>query len=167
MRKEDLKIQQSLEPTTFSKKAFQYQLEIAKDKYIPNPDVLKIIQNAKEKGIKIAVATSSVRERAITLLTLVGVYDKLDAFVSCEDITKGKPNPESFLKAAELLHIKPENCVVIEDAINGIQAAKNAGMKVIAKVKPERISEGFNQADICFENFKDLSLADIENIFIK
>jgi HAD superfamily hydrolase (TIGR01509 family) len=158
MRKKDLNIEIPLDAITFSKEAFQYQLEIAKDTYIPNPDTLQLIQNAKKKGIKIAVATSSVKERAITLLELVEVYEKLDVFVSYEDISKGKPNPEIFLKAAELLKIKPEHCVVIEDAINGIQAAKNAGMKVIAKVQPERLLEGFNQADMTFQDFKDLSL---------
>ena len=166
MRKEDLNIQQTLDPITFSRKAFQYQLELEKDKYIPNPNILQLIQEAKNKGIKIAVATSSAKERAITLFTLVGIYDKLDAFVSCEEVIKGKPDPESFLKTANLLNISPENCVVIEDAMNGIQAAKSAGMKAIAKVKPERISEWFDQADLCFEDFKELFLSDIEKLFI-
>ena len=166
MRKEDLNIQQPLDPITFSKKAFQYQLELSKGQYIPNPDTLQLIKEAKEKWIKIAVATSSVKERAITLLTLVEVFDKLDTFVSCEDITKGKPDPECFLKAAEALNINPENCLVIEDAINGIQAAKAAGMKAIAKVKPNHSLKEFNLSDMTFQHFEEISLSELEKLFI-
>jgi HAD superfamily hydrolase (TIGR01509 family) len=50
----------------------------------------------------------------------------LDAFVTCEDVEKSKPNPDIFLKAAELLGTDAKDCMVIEDALNGIQAAKSA-----------------------------------------
>jgi HAD superfamily hydrolase (TIGR01509 family) len=52
------------------------------------------------------------------MLELVNVYDKLDAFVTCEDVKNSKPEPDIFLKAADLLGIRPENCLVIEDAVN-------------------------------------------------
>lgn len=165
MRKKDLGLKQDLDPVSFSREAFKYQLEMAKNQYVPNPDILKFIQDAKDKKIKIAVATSSLKDRAITLLTLVWVYDKLDALISCEDIVQGKPNPESFLKVAIHIYIKPENCVVVEDAVNGIEAAKAAWMKVIAKVPSHCKEEGFKQANMIFQKFSQISLEDLENLF--
>jgi beta-phosphoglucomutase-like phosphatase (HAD superfamily) len=78
-----------------------------------------------------------------------------------------KPAPDIFLKAAELLQIEPENCVVVEDAINGIQAAQSAGMKVIVKVKPSRSKEGFDKADRMFQEFDEISLLDLQHLFNK
>ena len=161
----ELWIHQSLDVDTFAKQSLTYQLELGKNDFVPNPATLQLIKEAKEKGIKIAVATSSRKERAVILLKLVEVFDTLDACIAYEDITKGKPDPECFLKAAEALNINPENCLVIEDAINGIQAAKTAKMKAVAKINPENISEGFNLADMHFQNFEDISLSDLKNLY--
>ena len=162
----ELWIYQSLDVVAFSREAHKHQLEIGKNDFLPNPSTLQLIKVAREKGIKIAVATSSRRERAVNLLTLVDIYDTLDAFISYEDIINGKPNPECFLKAAEALAVDSKECVVIEDAVNGIQAAKTAGMKAIARVIPERRSKDFDQADLFFWNFEELLLLDIEKLFI-
>lgn len=132
--KEEFNIQQEINVEDFSKEALTYQLEFMKDELHPNKYIQKLIADAKKKGIKIAVGTSSHKERAITMLKLVEIFDKLDILVTFEDVEKGKPSPDIFLKAAELVNVQPENCVVIEDALNGIQAARAAHMKVIGKV---------------------------------
>ena len=66
------------------------------------------------------------------ILTQVGLIDLFDAIIDGTQITKSKPNPEVFLKAAELLHKKPQDCIVVEDADAGIAAAKSAGMYAVA-----------------------------------
>jgi len=80
------------------------------------------------------VATSSSRRRAKIMLDLLGVSPLLDAFITCEDVEKSKPDPAIFLKAAETLGIQPQDCIVVEDAVNGIQAAQAGGMKSAGKI---------------------------------
>lgn len=93
--------------------------------------VNELIDYLKEKDYKIALATSSDREKAEYLLELVKIKDKFDYIICGNDIVNSKPNPEIFLKAAENLKVELKECVVIEDSKFGVKAAVNAGMKVI------------------------------------
>lgn len=93
--------------------------------------VNELIDYLKEKDYKIALATSSDREKAEYLLELVKIKDKFDYIICGNDIVNSKPNPEIFLKVAENLKVEPKECVVIEDSKFGVKAAVNAGMKVI------------------------------------
>lgn len=93
--------------------------------------VNELIDYLKEKDYKIALATSSDREKAEYLLELVKIKDKFDYIICGNDIVNSKPNPEIFLKAAENLKVEPKECVVFEDSKFGVKAAVNAGMKVI------------------------------------
>ena len=146
-----------------SEEAWKYQFEFMTLK--PNDNINRLIHNAKTKWIKVAVATSSTKKRAIEMLGMIEVYDKLDAFVTCNDVAKNKPNPDIFLKAAEMVWIAPENCLVIEDAVNGIQAAKAAWMKSLGRVWPHHTKEELSIADMTFTDFKDITLSDLEKIF--
>lgn len=165
MRKEEYNIKEDILVAEFSEQALEYQLELMKEDLKPDPFVQKLIQEAKNKWIKIAVATSSSKKRAILMLELIGVYQTLDAFVTCEDVEKNKPSPDIFLKAAELLDIEPKDCVVIEDALNGIEAAKSAWMKSAGKVWMHHTREEFSIAEIAFENFSEIELQDLERVF--
>ncbi len=80
---------------------------------------------------KIAVGTGSQRVSAVKLLTRVGMLDKLDALVTATDVENHKPHPETFLKACELIGLKPEECVVFEDTELGKKAAHAGGMDCI------------------------------------
>lgn len=165
MRKEEYNIKEDISVEEFSKQALAYQLELMKEDLKPDPFVQKLIKEAKNKWIKIAVATSSSKKRAILMLELVGVYQTLDAFVTCEDVEKSKPSPDIFLKAAELLDIEPKNCIVIEDALNGIEAAKSAWMKSAGKIWKHHTREEFSIAEMAFENFSEIELQDLEKVF--
>lgn len=90
-------------------------------------DTLKQLQR---KGYKIAVGSSS--KNAEYILKRVELFDLFDAISDGNHITRSKPDPEVFIKAAELLKEKPEDCAVIEDAYAGIDAAKSGGMLAIA-----------------------------------
>lgn len=90
-------------------------------------EVLKVLH---ENGIALAIGSSSKNTKKI--LTQIGLIDKFDAIADGTDITHSKPNPEVFLCAAKKLGIEPEYCVVVEDAVAGIQAAKAAGMTACA-----------------------------------
>ncbi len=91
----------------------------------------ELISWLKKHDVKIALATSSTRERALSILERHGILDYFDAFVFSEDVTHGKPNPEVFLAACTKLVVKPEDALVFEDSENGIQAALNAGIPVV------------------------------------
>lgn len=86
-----------------------------------------------KQTLKLALCTSADLRKAKSLLPVIGLsFDTFDVVLSGNDITNKKPNPEIFLTACKKLKLSPQNCVVIEDAINGIKAAKAAGCKVIA-----------------------------------
>ncbi len=90
-------------------------------------EVIKLVQN---NGFKFAIASSGNRgyiTRALNKFKLLNVFQ--NNITSIEDVRKGKPEPDLFLHAANKLKVEPKYCLVIEDAINGIRAAKAAGMQ--------------------------------------
>lgn len=88
-------------------------------------DVAKALKGLKEGGAKIAIGSSS--KNAGTILERIGLYDEFDKISDGNNITKSKPDPEVFLKAAEMLGLAPADCIVVEDAKAGIAAAKAGG----------------------------------------
>lgn len=78
-----------------------------------------------------AVGTGAYTQEAKSILTLCGVIDLLDHVVGADQVKNPKPAPDTFLRCAELMGVKPEKCIVFEDAEAGIQAAKDAGMFVV------------------------------------
>ena len=95
------------------------------------PGVKELLELLYGVEFKIALATSSAKERALTILDQHGIRMYFDVTVFAEDIIRSKPDPEIFLTAAEKLGCKPEECLVFEDSENGIEAAYRAGMQVI------------------------------------
>lgn len=91
---------------------------------------------ARVAALKIPLALGSASKNAHTVLSRVGLLNAFDAIVDASQVSKGKPHPETFLKAAELLGYAPENCLVFEDSASGVQAAIAAGMKAIGIGKP-------------------------------
>ena len=87
-------------------------------------EVRETLAALKEKGIKIAIGSSS--KNAKFILQQIGLLDEFDAISDGNNISRSKPDPEVFLKAAEFLNLPPEECIVVEDAQAGIAAA-NAG----------------------------------------
>lgn len=94
----------------------------------PIPYISKCIQSALDAEKKVSVASGGTREAVALQLDAVGLADVFSIRVTAEDTKKHKPEPDVFLKAAELMGLDPGSCVVYEDADLGIQAAKSAGM---------------------------------------
>ena len=97
--------------------------------------VIEIVKDCIDKGIPIAVASGGSYEAVSKTLIGFNMLDWFGAIVTADDVVKGKPNPEVFLKAAEQLDIAPEKCLVFEDAIAGVQAAQAAGMQFVTVSK--------------------------------
>ena len=103
-----------------------------------------------------AVVTSGAHRLASHRLQHVGI-EKPEVFVTAEDVVEGKPHPECYLKAAEMLGVSPEKCVVVEDAPAGINAGLAAGMKVLALSTTYSEPELAN-AHYCIKDFRQLKL---------
>lgn len=115
------------------KRTFELFNELAKENLNLLPGVTSFIRLCREKGLKLAIGTSAPRVKlTINFENTELDYHQFDAIVVGEDITNNKPAPDIYLKAASLIGLKPEECLVIEDAPNGIIAAKAAGCKCLA-----------------------------------
>ena len=107
----------------------------------------ELILDLQKKGIAIALASSSSREFIELVLEKLGITECFQVIVSGDEVEKGKPEPDIFLKAAELLKVAPENCIVLEDAEHGVNAAKKAGMKCIGFINPNSGNQDLSKAD--------------------
>ncbi len=96
------------------------------------PGVMEILEHIKEKGLKLAIATSNSTHLTNSVLKAMGIDNYFDCIVTGNDVKKGKPDPEIYLKAAKILNLNPSKCFVFEDIPNGILAGKNAGMTTCA-----------------------------------
>lgn len=95
-------------------------------------NTVKTVKELKEMGLKLAVCTSSDLVKMNINLKAIGLYDSFDALINGRDIKNNKPAPDIYLKGAEMLGVFPSECLVVEDAKNGILAAKAAGMHNVA-----------------------------------
>ena len=106
--------------------------QIARDEgLVPLPGAAEWVQRLRADGWKQAIASSAPRANVEVMLTAIGLTREFDAIVSAEDVTRGKPDPQVFLRAAECLGAAPDRCVVVEDAAAGIEAGHRAGMRTI------------------------------------
>ena len=107
--------------------------EITHKKLQPLDGAVEFIRHCKDKGLKTAVATSADHIKLMINLREIGVpVETFDATVNGLEVEKKKPHPDIFIKAAELLGLSPRTCLVVEDAVNGVEAAKRAGAKCLA-----------------------------------
>ena len=131
----------------------------------PVPFAFPLLMSLKECGIKAAVATSNFGYRAAMVIKQNEAESFVDALVSSELVENLKPAPDLFLLSARLLDEEPENCLVIEDTLFGVEAAKNAGMKVILYA-PEELYDTENcKADMILDSFEGVSCELFEKCF--
>ena len=95
------------------------------------PGAAEAVAAVRERGLAVALATSSVRDRAITSMERLGLMELFDAAVFDEDIEHHKPAPDVYLVAADHLDIEPAQCVAVEDSFNGVRSGAAAGMRTI------------------------------------
>jgi beta-phosphoglucomutase len=118
------------------------------------PGALELVRRLRERGVKEAVVSSAPRQNVETLLEALGLKDDFDSVVAEEDAERGKPDPQGYLVAAERLGEKTADCVVIEDAPGGVEAAKRAGMRCIG-LAAERDSGTLAEADLVVRSLDD------------
>jgi beta-phosphoglucomutase len=117
----------------------------------PLPGAREWVEALRARGWKQAIASSAPVLNVQTMLRVTGLGASIDAIVSAEDVTRGKPDPQVFLVASEKLSIPPSRCVVVEDAAAGIEGARRAGMKSIGVNARTRLD-----ADVYVASLADL-----------
>lgn len=123
--------------------------------------VREFMRLCKEKGIKMGIATSNSRELMLTIERTHGLTEYISCIKTGSDVQKGKPEPDIYLAAAKELQVKPEHCLVFEDLVAGILAAKRAGMKVCAvqdAYSMDSDKEKRELADYYIEDYLDCGL---------
>jgi beta-phosphoglucomutase len=108
-----------------------YREQVRKNGIEPLPGVSQWIHHLHEEGWRQAIASAAPRKNVETILEALRSADCFEAIVSADDVHHGKPDPEVFLVAAEKLGVPPRQCIVVEDALHGIEAARAAKMKSI------------------------------------
>mmetsp|Transcript_104155 Transcript_104155/g.179455 ORF Transcript_104155/g.179455 Transcript_104155/m.179455 type:complete len:392 (-) Transcript_104155:940-2115(-) len=114
------------------------------------PGVKRLVTHLKDNGVKVAIVTSSshkmfqVKQGDCPLKK--AMFEGIDCVICADDVQKGKPDPEGYLKAAKCLGMPPESCIVFEDSISGVEAAKAAGMRCIAVPSLSRAEEKYESA---------------------
>ncbi len=142
-----------------------YYLEYLKQDKVPlYPETIDLIRELRSKSIKVAVISSS--KNTPYILDSIGLTDKIETKIDGNDITKGKPDPQIFLMAAEKLGLSPKTCVVFEDAVLGVEAAKRAGMFCVG-IDRHNDPAGLKNADIIVKNLKEINYRQLKELFNK
>jgi beta-phosphoglucomutase len=122
------------------------------------PGALDFLEACRAAGLKTALGSAS--KNSMTILNKVGIAHLFDTIVDGNHVSAPKPDPEVFLKGAEALGVAPTECVVFEDAIAGVQAAKNGGMKAVGIGSPETLS----QADLVVSGLDKMTLEKLKEL---
>jgi len=120
-----------VDPLAFQAECISYAEEILNKGIPERPGMREILKFFRNNGVKIAIASGSGREMVLNNLRRTGIEGYFDAVVSANDVTRGKPEPDIFLLAAQRLGCNPEECYVFEDGINGVRAGIAAGCATI------------------------------------
>ena len=124
------------------------------------PGVDTIMKELKRRAVPIGLATSSWQAWVEALLGAAGLpLDTFDALVWREMAERGKPAPDLYLKAAELLHVAPDRCIAVEDTPSGIASAKEAGMYAIQVRAASTAFPPIESADLVLDSLDDFPLA--------
>mgnify|MGYP003803654417 CR=1 FL=1 len=138
----------------------QIYRDIYKDFIKPINGLIPFLKSLKASGIKTAVATSAPTSNLDFTIDSLNIRDLFDVIVDASMVTKGKPDPEIYLKAANKLNIDPDNCVVFEDSISGIKSGQNAGMMVVALITTHSLNE-LPKTPIAIKDFTEISIKNI------
>lgn len=127
------------------------------------PGFMNFLLLLQRKGILVALATGAGRKKLEAVCKYVPLKDYFPIIVTANDVARGKPNPDLFLLAAEKLGVDPKECIVVEDAHNGIVAARASGMKAIT-ITTTHPRDELQNADKIIDSFDELTIEDLEKL---
>jgi HAD superfamily hydrolase (TIGR01509 family) len=141
-----------------------YRVVVAERGVEALPGVTTWLERLREAGVPCAIGSSTHRANIELSLEMIGIIRYFDAIVTAEDVSHGKPDPEVFLTGAKRVNRPPQNCVVFEDALVGIAAARAGGMKVVA-VATTHPPEELTAADRVVRRLDELQSGDLAKWF--
>jgi len=134
-----------------------YRKVVAEEGIIPLKGVRELIDALGDAGIPRVIGTSTERENIRVALEAMDLEDSFEGVVASEDVARGKPDPEVFLRAAEIAGMPPARCVVLEDSHHGLRAAAAGGMRAVG-VLTTHPREKLGKADLFVGSLADLSV---------
>jgi beta-phosphoglucomutase len=140
-----------------------YFRELIRKTAAPLPGSIELLQGLHEAGFLQALASSAPIKNIQLISEVLGLRQYFTALVSGETVAHGKPAPDIFLKAAKELGIDPGQCLVIEDAVAGVQAAHAAGMRCIA-VAGNRDLPGLREAELMVKSLREVDVARVRSL---
>jgi len=141
-----------------------YREQLAADTLEPLPGVREWLEALRQAGVPCAVGSSTPRANLDAAMGRLGLAEFFQAIVSAEDVTLGKPHPEVFLTAAKRIGCPPQRCVVFEDALAGIAAARAGGMRIVAVATTHPLKE-LAHADLAIRTMSELSVEQLARWF--
>lgn len=151
------------ELTHLSNERVDIAIELFTPKFGSTSGFLHFIEELQKNTILLAIATSSRRRYLNFIVDGLKIRNAFSVIVSSEDITQSKPHPEIYLKAAAQLSVIPTECVIFEDAVSGIKAARAAGMKVIG-ITTTHTSQELTLADKIISSFNEVSIEMLQDV---
>jgi HAD superfamily hydrolase (TIGR01509 family) len=139
-------------------------LEIVESQILPMPGLFELLDWLEKAGIAKAIATSSPKTLMNACLAPFNLHDRFQFFLTAEDVTLGKPNPEIYLKAADRFGIPPGDMMVLEDSQNGCRAAAAAGAFAVAVPGPHSMDHDFSTASLRVSSLADPRLYEVLKI---
>ena len=131
------------------------------------PGVMDILDEAQERGLRLAIASSSPHSWVDVHLQRLGIFDRFEHIVCGDDVTRTKPFPELFLLALSKLNTRANRAVIFEDSPNGVKAANAAGVFVVAVPNPITSQLSFLGKHLRLESLIELSLDTLFGYFVR
>jgi beta-phosphoglucomutase len=129
----------------------------------PVKGLTTFLKKIKKNKILTAIATSSVKDWTDKVLISLNIKKYFDVIVTSEEITHSKPHPEIFIKTANKLNTTPKECLIFEDSIAGVKAAKKSGMKVVLIMTSHK-KEEFKTINFAFNDFTEIKIKKLLNL---
>jgi len=126
--------------------------------------LIVLLKELKQNNIPIVIASSNTRNVIQTVLERTNLEKYFNFIVDRDDVTNSKPAPDLYVKACKQLNLAPEDCIVFEDAINGIKSAKLANCKCIAILTKYFVKNDLNEADLVISNFNEINLKKLKEL---
>lgn len=143
------------------RRTYEIYLELVPKRLEPFPGAHRLVDECRRAALRVAVASSADRIKVVANLNKIGLpVASWNAVITGEDVGPKKPAPDIFLRAAVQLGLTPGQCVVIEDAVNGIQAARAAGMRCVA-VAQSFARDRLKAADVVRERIAEVTVAEL------
>lgn len=139
----------------------EYYREELAERVRPLPGAMAILESLREAGFHQALASSAPPKNIGLVLDSLGIAHYFEALVSGDEVEAGKPDPEIFLEASRRLGVSPRRCVVLEDSVAGVRAARAAGMRCVA-ITNSNPQEKLGEADMIVRTLEEISPQTLE-----